>query len=107
MNAVAPGGLNDDFNAKLFNVISSGVRDFIAGVKLPASKVAIVSSACNNMRCAFSVELGEMDADAVLHCHRAQTRDQMRLFVRWSATLRIAMKTLAIGSGPKLCAADG
>ncbi|WP_305984160.1 SDR family oxidoreductase [Roseibium sp. MMSF_3544] len=54
----------------------------VAGAKPLAGKVAIVSGARNNMGRAFSVKLGEMGANVVVHYHRAETRDQAEETVR-------------------------
>ncbi|MEM8839820.1 MAG: SDR family oxidoreductase [Pseudomonadota bacterium] len=52
VNAVAPGGLDDDFNAKLFNEIIPGARDYIAGatalgrVGLPDDVSGVIGFLC-------------------------------------------------------------
>ncbi|MEM8794575.1 MAG: SDR family oxidoreductase [Pseudomonadota bacterium] len=52
VNAVAPGGLDDDFNAKLFNEIIPGARDYIAGatalgrVGLPEDVSGVIGFLC-------------------------------------------------------------
>jgi NAD(P)-dependent dehydrogenase (short-subunit alcohol dehydrogenase family) len=52
VNAVAPGGLDDDFNAKLFDEIIPGARDYIAGstalgrVGLPEDISGVIGFLC-------------------------------------------------------------
>ncbi len=52
VNAVAPGGLDDDFNAKLFHEIIPGARDYIAGstalgrVGLPEDVSGVIGFLC-------------------------------------------------------------
>lgn len=53
VNAVAPGGLDDDFNAKLFDEIIPGARDYIAGstalgrVGLPEDVSGVIGFLCD------------------------------------------------------------
>lgn len=59
----------------------AGATTRAAGANLAADKpltgkVAIVSGARNNLGRAFSIKLGEMGADVVVHYHREETRDQ-------------------------------
>ncbi|GFE65731.1 SDR family NAD(P)-dependent oxidoreductase [Litoreibacter roseus] len=52
VNAVAPGGLDDDFNAKLFDEIIPGARDYISGntalgrVGLPEDVSGVIAFLC-------------------------------------------------------------
>lgn len=52
VNAVAPGGLDDDFNAKLFDEMIPGARDYIAGstalgrVGLPEDVAGVIGFLC-------------------------------------------------------------
>ncbi|MDX8354728.1 SDR family NAD(P)-dependent oxidoreductase [Cognatiyoonia sp. IB215182] len=53
VNAVAPGGLDDDFNARLFDEIIPGARDYVAGntalgrVGLPEDVSGVIGFLCD------------------------------------------------------------
>lgn len=67
VNAVAPGGLDDEFNAKLFDEIIPGARDYIAGstalgrVGLPEDVSGVIGFLCDPKAGFISGEILKID----------------------------------------------